>query len=326
MQCSKSKQIRSPNTVPAATSSTAFSSGRSCVPPKAKPTLRWSISCSERNCRGERTMGHWTLDDVPWSRFDSSKVDPEILRIVKTASLVEYYGAAYAHHLCRIFRDDAEFQLHARRWGDEEIQHGKALARWAALADPGFDFEAAFGRFQAGYRVDFDCASSRRGSRSGEMIARCMVEVGTSSYYTALRDAVEEPVLKEICRNIAADEIRHYKLFYKNLTRCLERERIGFWNRLRVAVGRIAESEDDELAYAYYAATESEGPYERHRYSCAYAGRAYALCREHHVAHGMALIFKAVGLNPHGRLAHGAGRVAWRLMQRRTARVARAAA
>ena len=63
----------------------------------------------------------------------------------------------------------------------------------------------------------------------GEMIARCMVEVGTSSYYTALRDAVREPVLKEICRHIAADEIRHYKLFYKNLLRCLERERIGFW-------------------------------------------------------------------------------------------------
>ena len=113
----------------------------------------------------------------------------------------------------------------ARRWGEEEIQHGKALARWAELADPEFDFEAAFGRFRDGYQVDFDCDVSRRGSRTGEMIARCMVEVGTSSYYSALRDGVQEPVLKEICRNIAADEIRHYKLFYSNLTRCLERER-----------------------------------------------------------------------------------------------------
>ena len=213
----------------------------------------------------------WTLDEIAWDRFDRTTVDPEIVKLVKAASLVEYNGAAYAHHLCRIFDDDRDFQETARRWGAEEIQHGKALARWAELADPEFDFAAAFERFQAGYRVDFDCATSRRGSRSGEMIARCIVEVGTSSYYTALRDAVREPVLKEICRNIAADEIRHYKLFYKNLLRCLERERIGFWRRLRVAAGRIAESQDDELAYAYYAANETMRPYERGRCSRAYA-------------------------------------------------------
>src|SRR5947199_2516661 len=109
------------------------------------------------------------------------------------------------------------------------------------------------------------------------MIARCIVEVWTSSYYAALRDAVREPVLKEICRHIAADEIRHYKLFYRNLTRCLERERVGFWTRLRVAAGRIKESEDDELAYAYYAANEFERPYDRDYFRRAYAQRAYAL-------------------------------------------------
>src|SRR6201984_1426472 len=151
-------------------------------------------------------MGSWTLDDIPWDLFDRGRLDPEIVRIIKAASLVEYNGGAYAHHLCRIFDDDPGFQQTARRWGEEEIQHGKALARWSVLADPGFDFEAAFTRFQAGYQVDFDLDVSRRGSRSGEMIARCMVEVATSSYYTALRDAVQEPVLKEICRNIAADE------------------------------------------------------------------------------------------------------------------------
>src|SRR5690349_20983256 len=139
-------------------------------------------------------MPRWTLDDIPWGRFDRSKLDPEIVPIVKAASLVEYNGSAYAHHLCRIFNDDPAFQRDARRWGEEEIQHGRAPGRWAQLADPGFDFAAAFARFQAGYRVDFDCAVSRRGSRAGEMVARCMVEVGTSSYYTALREAAREPV------------------------------------------------------------------------------------------------------------------------------------
>jgi hypothetical protein len=271
-------------------------------------------------------MGSWSIDKISWDRFDRSKLDPEILQIVKAASVVEYNGGAYAHHLCRIFHDDPDFQQNARRWGEEEIQHGRALARWAELADPEFDFAAAFRRFQAGYQVDFDCDVSRRGSRAGEMIARCMVEVGTSSYYTALRDAVQEPVLKEICRNIAADEFRHYKLFYNNLARCLDQERFGLWSRLRVAVRRIIESEDDELAYAYYAANETERPYERSYFKRAYARRAYALCREHHVAHGITMVFKAVGLTPYGRLARASSRFAWWIMRGRAIRLEKAVA
>ena len=271
-------------------------------------------------------MGSWTLDDIPWDCFDRGKLDPDVVRIVKAASLVEYNGGAYAHHLCRVFYDDPDFQRAARRWGDEEIQHGRALARWATLADPSYDFEFAFDRFQAGYQIDFDSETSRRGSRSGEMIARCMVEVGTSSYYSALRDGVREPVLKEICRKIAADEIRHYKLFYKNLTRCLEHEQIGFLRRLRVAFGRIAEAKDDELAYAYYAANETAGPYDRRRHSRAYARRALVLYQEHHVRHMIAMVFKAIGLVPHSRFAGAASRIAWRAMRYKTTLLARAAA
>src|SRR6516164_2308711 len=62
-------------------------------------------------------MGSWTLDDIPWDRFDRGKLDPDVVRIVKAASLVEYNGGAYAHHLCRVFYDDPDFQRAARRWG-----------------------------------------------------------------------------------------------------------------------------------------------------------------------------------------------------------------
>ena len=271
-------------------------------------------------------MGAWTLDDIPWHRFDRAKLDPELVRIVKAASLVEHNGGAYARHLCLIFADDPDFQETARRWGEEEIQHGVALARWAALADPDFDFAAAFARFRKGFRVDFDTDRSRRGSRSGEMVARCVVEIGTSSYYSALRDAAEEPVLREICRRIAADELRHYRLFYRNLDRYLARERLGRWGRLRVALGRVAESEDDELAYAYYAANEADLPYDRRRYSRAYARRAFALYRPQHVERGVAMLLKAIGLTPNGRLGLLLSRLAWCLMHARAARLAKTAA
>jgi hypothetical protein len=158
------------------------------------------------------------------------------------------------------------------------------------------------------------------------MVARCIVEVGTSSYYTALREAAAEPVLREICRHIAADELRHYRLFYKNLDRCLAREPIGRLARVRIALGRVAESEDDELAYAYYAANAGDRPYDRRRYTRAYARRAYALYRPHHIERGVAMLLKAVGLTPNGRLGLVASRLLWRAMRYRAARLAKMAA
>jgi hypothetical protein len=270
-------------------------------------------------------MGSWTLDDIPWRQLDRARIDPEILRIVKAAALVEYNGGAYAHHLCRVFAGDPDFSANAERWGNEEVQHGVALARWAQLADPDFDFPAAIARFRAGFRPNFDSDRSRRGSLAGEMLARCIVETGTSSYYTALREATDEPVLQEICRHIAADELRHYRLFYKTMNAYQARQPLGLWTRLRIALGRVAETEDDELAYAYYAANEAGMDYDRRRCSRAYAGRAFALYRPHHVERIVAMVLKAVGLTPNGRLGRVLAWVSWQLMRRRADHLAKPA-
>ena len=272
----------------------------------------------------------WTLDDIPWDRFDPQRVDAETVKVVKAASLVEHNGEDYATYLCSVFADDPSFQDAARTWAREEVQHGRALRRWAELADPTFDFEAAFKRFTDGYKLPLDAEESVRGSRAGELIARCIVETGTSSWYTAIKDGTAEPVLAEICRRIAADELRHYKLFYANLQRYLEAENITGWGRVRIAAGRLYETEDDELAYAYYAANvgalDGAGPYDRKRCSRAYAKRAYAFYRPHHVDRGMAMIFKAVGLDPQGKLQRAAASLAWRFIDYRTKALTKQAA
>ena len=43
---------------------------------------------------------------------------------------------------------------------EEEVQHGQALANWARLADPDFDFEASFKRFTDGYQIPLDVSAS----------------------------------------------------------------------------------------------------------------------------------------------------------------------
>ncbi len=246
---------------------------------------------------------HWTLDDIPWDQFDASKVDPDILRIVKAAALVEYNGADYADYLCGVFHDDADFQAETRRWSEEEVQHGKALARWATLADPTFDLDEAQKKFHAGFKVDVNATESVRGSRAGELIARCMVETGTSSYYTCMRGKTEEPVLREICRNIAADELRHWKLFYKTLQKYQQEENLSLVRRMAVAFGRIKETDDDELSYAFYAANDDiDEPYDRKACYRAYSRRVARFYDKPTLERAMAMTFKAIGLKPHSRL------------------------
>ncbi len=246
----------------------------------------------------------WTLDDIHWDRFDASKLDPDIVKIVKAASLIEYNGADYATYLCNVFPDDPDFQAVARNWAEEEVQHGRALGRWAEMADSSFDFARSFKRFTEGYRLPLEVTASVRGSRAGELVARCVVEVGTSSNYTALGAATEEPVLKEICAYVAADEFRHYKLFYTQMKRYLEIDGISRLRRLAVVLGRLHESDDDELAYAYYAANGREDePYDRKRSARAYAARTFSYFRPVEVQRGVTMTFRAAGLSPRGRLA-----------------------
>jgi rubrerythrin len=263
-------------------------------------------------------MKHWHIEQVDWDRFDPARVDPALVPLVKAAAMVERNGTDYAIYLNRVFADDPDFRAAADNWAVEEVQHGDALGRWAMLADPAWDYEAAFARYKAGYSVDLEADASIRGSRTGELIARCMVETGTSSYYTALAEATAEPVLQQVAKLIAADEYRHFKLFYDHMRRYLAREKIGLLRRLRIAAGRIGESEDDELAFAYHCGNRPEGDIYSHADSiAAYMSRAMACYRPHHLQRGMGMIFKSVGLKPRGMLSDFSTRLAWRLMQRR---------
>lgn len=260
-------------------------------------------------------MKHWTLDQIAWDRFDPAKVDPEIVPLVKAAALVEKNGVDYAVYLNNVFVGDPDFRQAADNWAVEEVQHGDALGRWGELADPAWSFDEAFARYRAGYKIDVKADASIRGSRTGELIARCMVETGTSSYYTALGDSTEEPVLKQVCKLIAADEYRHFKLFYDHMKRYLAREKLSFPKRLRVAAGRIGESEDDELSFAYHCGNESaDTPYDHGRCVAGYMGRAMGYYRYRHIERGMGMIFKSVGLEPRGRLSDLAAKGAWRLL------------
>lgn len=271
----------------------------------------------------------WTLDDIPWDRFDPAKVTPDLLAVAKTAALVEANSADYVAYLNNIFHDDDDFKAVACQWGVEEEQHGRALGRWAELADPDFSFHKSLAEFRRGYRLPLDANQSVRGSRLGELIARCVVETGTSSFYSAIHDACGEPVLKMIAKHIATDEFFHYQLFEKHAKRYETKDKLSRLSRLKIALGRVREAEDDELAYAYYSANiafaKTPEKYDRARCAATYWRQAMGLYREKHLQNATRMILRAAAFNADGWLAAVASKVSWTLLQRRQNRLSRAA-
>lgn len=260
---------------------------------------------------------HWTLDDIDWTRFDAAKVSPEVIKVIKTAAMVERNGADYGRYLCNIFRDDPEFCAAVGEWAAEEEQHGLALGRWAELADPGFSLDGSFAKFLAMYQIPVDATESVRGSLGAELCARCVVETGTSSFYSAIRDSVDEPVLKQICKNIAADEFRHYKLFYDHMQRYLGTSLLQRWRRLMVAITRFRETSDDEIASAYHAGNALAGPYDRVSSTNEYGARSFGFYQERHVRRAGHMFAQAAGFSPDGWMAKLVTFGLWFVIKRR---------
>jgi len=243
---------------------------------------------------------NWKFEDINWSLFDPKKVDPTMLRVIKAGSVVEHNGSDYGLYLKNVFQGDELFLKDIEEWSQDEIKHGKVLAEWIKLADPTFDFEERFKAYVDGFPIAVNSTESIRGSRGSELLARCMVEIGTSSVYTVIKDASKEPLLRHICGKIAADEFRHYKLFRTHLKRYQAQEKLSLYQRLKIALGRIIENEDDELAFAYYTANAETEPYNRERYTQLYGKAVYGCYKKIHIDRATAMFCKAIDINPQG--------------------------
>jgi len=159
---------------------------------------------------------HWSLDDIPWHaiRHDAVVRNKAFFYLVASASLMESATDLYTENLIDFFVGDAEVTSWLEDyWLPEELQHGRALRRYVEIAWPEFDWEPAYRRFVEEFRPFCDVALES--TRSLEMASRCVVEMGTASYYTTLSRSSPEPVLSVLTRRIVEDEVRHYKHFYR---------------------------------------------------------------------------------------------------------------
>ena len=206
----------------------------------------------------------WSVDRLPWHELERTSVadDEMLFYMVATASFVEITTDLYTNNLLDHYRGAPPLlEWLVRHWQPEELQHGVALRRYVETVWPAFPWEEAYNAFFAEYAALCN-ESALEPSHSGEMAARCIVETGTSSYYTMLRERSPEPLLKTIAGHIRNDEVGHYKYFYHAFLHYAREEKSSrrqtmgaLWRRIREANG-----EDAYVAFRHVHAFHTRRP------------------------------------------------------------------
>ena len=196
---------------------------------------------------------HWEIDDLALDRVDCAAVAHDWLafQVAATASFVETASDLYAGNLARMFAGDAEVvDWLAGAWEPEELRHGASLRAYVERVWPAFDWECRFSAFLAEYSRTCTMPDLEP-ERALELAARCIVEMGTSALYRALHGYAREPVLRRLAAWIYADEMRHYKHFYRHFRRYHCRERQSRMRVARTLLRRLLATRGEDGLYAY---------------------------------------------------------------------------
>ncbi len=262
----------------------------------------------------------WSVADIPYHAIERAAVEGNelLLHIIASASFVEITSDVYTRNLIDFFRGDEEVtDWLGRAWESEELQHGGALKRYVEAAWPDFDWDDAYRKFIAEF-MQFCSVDQLAETRALEMAARCVVETGTAAFYRALAEMSPEPVLRRLAAAISADEVRHYKHFYRFFQRYREREQPSRVAVARTLWARIGEVDAEDAFYAFkhvYLGRNPQAEFREDDYA-AFRARLRPLVVRH-FPHRMAskMLLKPLGLSaPVGRLVVPAVASASRLL------------
>lgn len=176
--------------------------------------------------KGREESTHWKIADLDFSKIDIAQVRPDenLFYLVTCASFVESGSDLYTQNLVDYYGDEPEISSWLReQWEVEELQHGQALRAYVEHIWPEFDWPAAYANFLSEYS-SYCKVELLEPSKGLEMVARCVVEAGTATFYSALSRSTSEPVLKDLASRIAKDEVNHYKHFFRYFRRFRQNE------------------------------------------------------------------------------------------------------
>ena len=164
---------------------------------------------------GRQASPHWQISDIRYDCIDHAAIahHEDMFYLLMSASFVETGSDTYAANLGAHYAAYPDIQdWLVDQWEHEELQHGASLRRYVQAVWPGFPWQQAYDSFFAEYS-QLCTVEELFPDRRLEMVARCVVETGTTAYYHTLRAFSDEPVLTELLGHIRSDEVGHFKHF-----------------------------------------------------------------------------------------------------------------
>ncbi len=194
----------------------------------------------------------WDVAHIDFSRVEVDRVhdDDDLFYLVVSASFIETGSDTYTRNLIEHYADQPEIaDWLQHQWEPEELQHGRALKTYAQAVWPEFDWDTAYAAFFDEYSK-LCTVEELEDDRVLELVARCVVETGTSTYYQAIRDLTTEPVLADLANRIRTDEVQHYKHFYQYFRRLQAEQGTGRARILGALRRRLLELRDSDSEIA----------------------------------------------------------------------------
>lgn len=196
----------------------------------------------------------WGLDNIPFEQIDVSKAreNEDLFYLVTSASFIEIASDLYTSNLIQHFSgDDDVVRWLEDHWQHEEMRHGYSLRDYALKVWPEFDWQSAYGSFFEEYS-SMCTMEEFEPTRGLEMVARCVVETGTATFYTALSQHSTEPVLTGIAARIRAEEVGHYKHFFQYYKHYCQHESPSRWRVLGAIRRRVVEARNSDAEVALW--------------------------------------------------------------------------
>ncbi|QIL83799.1 ferritin-like domain-containing protein [Diaphorobacter sp. HDW4A] len=157
------------------------------------------------------------MEDIPFEQIELGSIEhnEDLFYLLMSASFIETGSDTYAANLAEHYSEYPDIAAWLQEcWEKEELQHGTALRHYVEAVWPDFPWQQAYDSFFGEYSK-LCTVEELHPDRHLEMVARCVVETGTTAYYHTLRELSDEPVLCKLLGHIRNDEVGHYKHFLK---------------------------------------------------------------------------------------------------------------
>ncbi len=206
----------------------------------------------------------WNYEnDIAYENIDIDKIKENrfLFETLAIASFIEITSDVYDANLSEYYKgDDTTVEWLNQTWAPEEIQHGKSLKKYINTVWPEFEWEKYYNVFTKNY-LPLCKVDALEPTRAREMVARMVVETGTSTLYKALVNyakEINEPVLEALTLKISKDEVYHFEMFEKVFKKYKDKEKLTRKEITKILYIRLKEINNEDMKIAFEALQSDE--------------------------------------------------------------------